>query len=82
MPTPVTLPSSRSHPHHTIESRPTPTTSLEAGHLLEGTGAVQEELKLRGAIEGRRSRSPYRFRDHHLRPLSPPSLLEAEEIQP
>ena len=58
MPTPVTLPSSRSPPHHTIESRPTPTTSLEAGHLLEGTGVGLEELKLRRAIQGEKITFP------------------------
>ncbi|KAK3728294.1 hypothetical protein RRG08_060081 [Elysia crispata] len=48
----VTVTTRRSPSHHTIESRPTPTTSLEAGQPLEGTGAGQEELKLRGAIQG------------------------------
>ncbi|KAK3719362.1 hypothetical protein RRG08_029518 [Elysia crispata] len=58
VPTPVTSTSRRSPPNHTIESRPTPTSSLEAGQPLEGTGAGQEELKLRGAIQGEKITFP------------------------
>ncbi|KAK3776938.1 hypothetical protein RRG08_007495 [Elysia crispata] len=35
---PENLTSSTSPPHHTIESRPSPTSSLVAGQTLEGTG--------------------------------------------
>ncbi|KAK3804481.1 hypothetical protein RRG08_062999, partial [Elysia crispata] len=51
-PTPELLPSSRSPQQHASESRPTPTTSIEAGRQLEGTGVDQDELKLRGAMQG------------------------------
>ena len=58
MPAPATSTSFRSPLHHTIESRPSPTSSLVVGQTLEGTGAGQEVLKLRGATDGEKVTFP------------------------
>ena len=58
MPAPITLPSPASPQHHAIESRPSPVSSIVAGQAQEGTGAGQQDLRLRGAIEGEKVTFP------------------------
>ncbi|KAK3765301.1 hypothetical protein RRG08_013270 [Elysia crispata] len=52
MPAPSTLRTSVFPQLHAIESRPSPISSIAAGRAQKGTGAGQQDLKLRGAIKG------------------------------